>query len=190
MPERTRPGCTVALVGPEDYRALCPRLGVLLADAVRSGAGVNFVLPFDEADGEAYWRGLDEEVTAGRRLVLVAREGGGDGPQAVVGTVTLVPATMPNQAHRADVAKLLVHRDHRRRGVATLLMRAVAGLARSRDRTLLTLDCVADGPEEAFYRGIGFTVAGRVPGYARSPSGVLEGATFLYRHLDAPAPAG
>jgi GNAT superfamily N-acetyltransferase len=177
-------GYAVALVEPEAFPALCPRLGVLIADAVHSGAGVSFMLPFDAADGAAHWRGLAQDVAAGRRLVLVARAEGVAGPDAVAGTVTLIPAPMPNQPHRADVGKLLVHRDHRRRGVATLLMAAVADLARARGRTLLTLDCVADGPEEAFYRAVGYTPVGRIPGYALSPTGRPQAATLLYRHLE------
>jgi len=163
-----------------------PRLGEIMAEAVRGGAGVNFVLPFTAADGEAYWRGREAELASGSRIVLVARMGHG-----VVGTVSLLPAWMPNQPHRAEISKLLVHPAHRRRGVATALMRAAEVQARSLGRTLLTLDCVADGHEEAFYRRLGYHVVGRIPGYALSPVGQREGATFLYKDLeDADPDAG
>jgi hypothetical protein len=62
-------------------------------------------------------------------------------------------------------------------------MADLAELARSRGLTLLTLDCVAGGPEEDFYRGVGFTAIGTIPGYALSPAGDPQGATFLYRQL-------
>jgi GNAT superfamily N-acetyltransferase len=174
---------TVTVVDPEDFPALCDRLGAILADAVAHGAGVNFMLPFRAADGAAYWRERTEEVRTGARIVLVAE----DAADVVVGTVSLVPAWMPNQPHRAEVSKLLVHSGHRRAGVATALMRAAEEHARAIGRTLLTLDCVAGGPEEAFYVGAGYRVVGTIPGYALSPTGELEGATFLVKDLAAGA---
>ena len=54
---------TIGLLDPAEFPALCPRLGEIVADAVASGAGVNFMLPF---------------TAAGRRGV-VARAGRGCG---------------------------------------------------------------------------------------------------------------
>jgi len=173
-------GFGIEVLTPEQFEQACPRLGEILADSVRSGAGVTFVLPFDEADGQAYWRSLIPDVVAGRRLVLAARD---LATGELVGTLTIVPAPMQNQPHRADLAKLLVASTHRRLGIATALMAAAEERARAGGRTLLTLDCVADGPEEDFYRGLGYHVVGRIPGYALSPSGQPEGAAFLYRDL-------
>jgi GNAT superfamily N-acetyltransferase len=170
---------TVSVVDPEGFPALCARLGAILADAVAHGAGVNFVLPFSAADGEAYWRDRAEEVRTGARIVLVAA----DAAHEVVGTVSLLPAWMPNQPHRAEISKLLVHSGHRRAGVATALMRAAEDHARAIGRTLLTLDCVAGGPEEAFYVAAGYRVVGTIPGYALSPTGEPQGATFLVKDL-------
>lgn len=169
----------VSVVAPGSFAALCPRLGAILADAVAHGAGVNFVLPFSAADGEAYWRGRTEEVRTGARIVLVATDPAG----TVLGTVSLLPAWMPNQPHRAEVSKLLVHSAHRRAGVATALMQAVEDHARAVGRTLLTLDCVAGGPVEAFYVGLGYRVVGTIPRYAVSPTGEPEGTTLLYKDL-------
>ena len=169
----------VSAVAPEGFAELCDRLGEILADAVRLGAGVGFLLPFDAQAGARYWRDRADEVASGARIVLVARD------DEVVGTVSLVRAAMPNQPHRAEVAKLLVHPAHRRRGVATALVRAAEAHARSIGRTLLTLDCVAGGHEERFYRGLGYRVVGTIPGYALSPSGQLDAATFLVKDLAA-----
>ena len=169
----------VSVVDPAGFPAVCERLGAILADAVEGGAGVNFVLPFSAADGAAYWRGRVEEVRSGARIVLVAADPGG----APVGTVSLLPAWMPNQPHRAEISKLLVHSGHRRGGVATALMRAAEAHARSIGRTLLTLDCVSGGAVEAFYVRLGYQVAGTIPGYALSTTGEPEGATFLFKDL-------
>lgn len=181
----------ISVLAPDLLDEAAPVLGEILARAVRSGAGVNFVLPFTADDGREYWRARWPEVAAGDRVILLATlDSGADGelaggvtPAAVVGTVSLLPARMPNQPHRADISKLLVHPEHRRTGVATALMAAAEAQARRTGRTLLTLDCVSGGHEEAFYRGLGYRVVGTVPGYALSPTGQLEGATFLYKDL-------
>jgi GNAT superfamily N-acetyltransferase len=169
---------SIGLLDPVEFPALCPRLGEIVADAVASGAGVNFMLPFTAQDGEAWWRAQAEDVASGRRILLVARDEG-----EVVGTISLNPAVAPNQPHRAELSKLLVHSADRRRGVATRLMDAAAAEARERGFTLLTLDCVAGGPEEEFYRGLGYVALGTIPGYALSPTGEPQGATILYLEL-------
>ena len=58
-------------------------------------------------------RQVAAEVEQGRRLVLAAFLDGD-----VVGTVQVVFALPPNQPHRAEIAKLLVDRSARRRGLA------------------------------------------------------------------------
>jgi GNAT superfamily N-acetyltransferase len=149
---------------------------------VRSGAGVSFVLPFTPGDGAKFWRAQVSDVARGARLTLVARTG----PELdqIVGTVSLLPVATPNQPHRADISKLLVHSEHRGLGVARALMTAVAEVAWEHGRTLLTLDCVTGGAAERLYLNLGFQVVGVIPGYALSPSGEPEGATFLYRDLN------
>lgn len=169
---------TIEVLEPEEFPDLCDRLGSIMADAVTSGAGVNFLLPFTAADGAAWWRAQAEDVASGRRVLLVARDSG-----EVVGTVSLNPAAAPNQPHRAELSKLLVHSADRRRGVATRLMDAAAAEAREQGFTLLTLDCVAGGPEEEFYRGLGYVPLGTIPGYALSPTGEPQGTTILYLEL-------
>jgi ribosomal protein S18 acetylase RimI-like enzyme len=169
---------TIGLLDPQDFPPLCDRLGEIVADAVNNGAGVNFLLPFSAADGAAWWRAQAADVAAGRRVLLVARDEG-----EVVGIVSVHPAAAPNQPHRAELSKLLVHSADRRRGVATRLMDAAAEEARRRGFTLLTLDCVGGGPEEEFYRGLGYTPVGTIPGYALSPTGEPQAATFLYLEL-------
>ncbi len=169
---------TIEVLDPRLYEAACDRLGVILADAVGTGAGVNFLLPFSAADGAAWWRAQADAVVDGRRIVLVARAEG-----EVVGTISMSPAEAANQPHRVDFSKLLVHSADRRRGVATRLLAAAEVEARARGFTLITLDCVAGGPEEEFYQGLGYVPVGTVPGYALSPTGEPEAATFLYLTL-------
>lgn len=159
-----------------------PALSEILALSVAGGASVNFVLPFGPGDAEAWWRAavLPRLAPHGRRL-LVARGGGGE----VVGTAQLDLATPPNQRHRADIAKVLVHPAARRRGVGRALMRAAEGLARAEGRRLLVLDTVEGSAAQSLYLSLGYTLLGVVPRFALSPDGSrLEGSAFLWKELD------
>jgi len=164
----------------EAAEAELPALAQLLAACVAGGASVNFLQPFPAAEAEAWWRAkVLPALARGERRLLVARLGG-----AIIGTAQLDLATPPNQAHRADVSKVLVHPGARRRGVARALMLALEAIAAEEGRTLLTLDTQQDGAAEALYRGLGYVSLGVIPGYARAASGTaLEGATFFYKQL-------
>ncbi len=99
---------------------------------------MNFVLPFCEADAAAWWRSkVLPALAAGERRWLVARHEG-----RVVGTAQLEIGTPPNQRHRADVTKVLVAPEVRRRGLARALMLGIERLAREEARRLLVLDTV------------------------------------------------
>jgi GNAT superfamily N-acetyltransferase len=154
-------------------------LAHLLVDAVDGGAAVSFLAPLTMQRAEAWWR----QTIAGadpRAVVLVARDGG-----QIVGTVQLHPAWAPNQPHRAEVAKLLVHRRSRRLGLGARLMLAVEDAARHAGFSLLTLDAKRGAAAEQLYRRIGWTFAGTIPGYALDPDGItMHDAVIFYRSLD------
>jgi ribosomal protein S18 acetylase RimI-like enzyme len=134
-------------------------LAELLVDVVCDGASVNFMLPFGHDDALRFWRSVLDRVETGEiRLLAAFRHG------ALDGTVQLQLAPQPNQPHRADVAKLLVHTRARRLGVARNLMLALEEIARRHGRTLLTLDTLAGTPAERLYRSLGYTVVGQIPG--------------------------
>jgi len=155
-------------------------LGDVLHAVVQAGAGVSFFLPFSPEDARAFWRDkVLPGVRARTRRVVVARL-----DERIVGTVQLDLATPPNQAHRADVAKLLVHPVARRRGVARSLMVALEAMARAENRTLLTLDTVTGGSAEPLYVSLGYVVVGVIPRYARgSLTPALEDTTIMYKEL-------
>ena len=155
-------------------------LADVLHAVVHGGAGVSFVVPFSLDDARAFWR---ESVLPGakarRRRVLVARL-----DARIVGTVQLDPAWAPNQLHRAEVLKLLVHPDARRRGIARSLMVALEPLALTGGWTLLTLDTWTGQAGEQLYRSLGYTVVGAIPRYARgSTTPELEPSTIMYKEL-------
>ena len=155
--------------------------GVLHA-VVHVGAGVSFVVPFPVEDARAFWvEKVLPGVRAGTCRVIVARSGA-----RIVGTVQFEKPWPPNQPHRVEVAKLLVHPEFRRRGIARALMIALEALALSEGRTLLTLDTWTGGHAEALYRSLGYVVAGVIPRFARgSTTPELEATTIMYKELGA-----
>ncbi len=168
----------VAALTSSEFAAAVPRLGEILADAVMSGAGVSFMQPFSAEDGARFWQAQSEAVASGVKTVFAAREG-----EIIAGTVILEKAWPPNQPHRGDISKMLVHRDFRRRGVGKLLVNALLTKARARGLTLITFDTASGSPAEAFYSSLGFTAVGRIPGYALSPTGKLDDTTIFYMKL-------
>ena len=158
-------------------------LADVLHAVVHDGAGVSFVVPFSPGEARAFWlQKVLPGVRARTRRVLVARRDG-----RIVGTVQVELAMPPNQRHRAEVAKLLVHPAARRQGIARALMVALEALARAEGKTLLTLDTWTGRGGETLYRSLGYFTAGVIPRYARgSLTPELEPTTIMYKEL-APA---
>ena len=184
MTARQDAGIRVDEWGPAGDEAVVARdvdmLAGILHAVVHDGAGVSFIVPFTMEDACRFWRdSVLPGVRRGTRRVLVAR----DGPW-IVGTVQLELDMPPNQRHRAEVLKLLVHPSARRRGIARALMGGLERVARSERRTLLTLDTWTGSHAESLYRSLGFVVAGVIPRFARgSTTEALEPATIMYKDL-------
>lgn len=153
-------------------------LAEVLADCVDGGASVSFMHPISRERAESFWRGVAEGVAAGERALLVAEDA-----QGICGTVQLVLAQPENQPHRADLAKMLVHRRSRRQGLGEALMRAAEAMARDCGKTLLVLDTVTGDNGERLYQRLGWQRVGVIPGYALLPRGGLVGTTVFYREL-------
>jgi len=148
----------------------------VLIDCVEGGASVSFMLPLTRERARAFWRRVAEDAAAGDRALLVAEDAGG-----VCGTVQLILDQPENQPHRADLAKMLVHRRARRHGLGAALMRAAEATARDCGKTLLVLDTVTDSAAARLYERLGWSRVGEVPGYALFPGGGLCGTTYYYR---------
>ena len=155
-------------------------LADLLHACVHAGASVSFVLPFSLDEALAFWRDkVLPAVAADECRVLVARTDG-----RIVGTVQIHLATPPNQRHRAEVRKLLVHPQARRRGAARRLMAALEKEAQALGRSLLTLDTVTGASAEPLYLSLGYARAGVIPRYARRPdSSELESTTIMFKEI-------
>ena len=149
-------------------------LADLLVDVVNDGASIGFLPPLSVADAERYWRALAKNEV----ILFVARR-----DDAIVGTVHLRLATLPNARHRGEVAKLMVRRDARRHGVARSLMAAAEDAAAAAGRTLLVLDTREGDAANELYRSLGYVEAGRIPKYARNPDGTLATTVVYYKAL-------
>jgi GNAT superfamily N-acetyltransferase len=169
----------VQQIGVNEAVACVDALADLLLDCVEGGASVSFMLPFSRDKALAFWRGVAEGVARNERVLLIAEQGDG----RIVGTVQLIVAQPDNQPHRADIAKMLVSRSARRRGIAQKLMNAVDELARAEGKTVLVLDTVTGGDAERLYARAGWQRVGEVPKYALMPDGEFCGTTFYYKHL-------
>jgi GNAT superfamily N-acetyltransferase len=150
----------------------------LLADAINGGASMNYVLPFRREDLHAYWNGVAVDVeNRARRVLAIVEE------DRVMGSVQLVPCRKPNQPHRADVEKLLVHSTYRQRGAGTALMSALEHTARESGRWLLTLDTRTGSTADALYPRWGWHAVGHIPDYALDPDGTPAPCTLYWKRL-------
>ncbi|MEO8713816.1 MAG: GNAT family N-acetyltransferase [Acetobacteraceae bacterium] len=156
-----KPVAGIEVLGPAGMASAEARLAEILRACVDAGASVSFFPPLAPMVARGFWRRATQAVATGERVVLGAWAAG-----VLVGTATLDMATPPNQPHRADVSKLLVHPDARRHGLARGLMARIEDEARRAKRPLLTLDTQAGSSAERLYRSAGWCEAGRIPGYA------------------------
>jgi GNAT superfamily N-acetyltransferase len=153
-------------------------LAALTIDCVDGGASIGFMHPLSEAQARAFWQRVAAGVAAGERALLVAEDA-----ESVVGTVQLLLAQPDNQPHRADLAKLQVHRRARGRGLAEALVRAAEQMAADCGKTLLVLDTVTGSAADRLYTRLGWQRVGEVPDFALWPRGGLCPTTFFYKRV-------
>ena len=170
---------TVRRIGADEAARCVEALADVLVDCVEGGASVSFMRPLPREKAVAFWRGVADGVARNERVLLIAEERNG----RIVGTVQMIVSLPDNQPHRADVAKMLVHRKARRHGVAQRLMAALDAAARAEGKTVLVLDTVTGGDAERVYERAGWQRVGSVPKYALMPDGASCATTFYYRHL-------
>lgn len=155
-----------------------PQLIDVLIDAVANGASVGFLAPLDEQRARSYFRSLEASVTEGSRWIWVALI-----DDRIVGTVQLDLCQRENGRSRAEVQKLQVLSDCRRRGIASALMETVEDAARLQHRKLLYLDTETGSPAETFYRELGYEFVGCIPDYASTPDGALHPSSLYFKRI-------
>jgi GNAT superfamily N-acetyltransferase len=173
MPEAVRIRSLPA-IGERELRGLSD----VLIDCVEGGASVSFMLPMSRSKADTFWRRVADSAARGELVVLAAEDGQGK----IVGTVQVIWAQPENQPHRGDLAKMLVHRRARRRGIGAALLAAAERAALDAGRTLLVLDTASDDAERLYERQ-GWQRCGRIPGYALMPDGAPCATTIFFKML-------
>jgi GNAT superfamily N-acetyltransferase len=159
--------------------AALEQLASVLVDCVEGGASVSFMSPFSLEEALAFFRKVASSVAAGDTVLLAAKLDG-----RIVGTVQLGLDTPPNQSHRADLKKMLVHRAARGRGLGAALMAHVEEEARRLGRWLLVLDTVPGENGYRLYKRAGWTECGTIPNYAMFPDGRLCDTALFWKRLE------
>ncbi len=155
-------------------------LAAVLVDCVEGGASVSFMAPFSHDQARAFFASIEPDVAAGTRVLLAAFL-----DDDLVGTVQITAAWPPNQPHRADVAKLLVRRAARNRGIGRRLMERAESEAIAEGWTLLVLDTVTGDPAERLYERMGWTKVGVIPSFALYPDGRPCDTTVFWKGLES-----
>jgi GNAT superfamily N-acetyltransferase len=172
---------TIRHLSPEEAGEQIGALSSVLIDCVEGGASVSFMLPLTQERADSFWQEVAVGVAAGERILLVAQDEFGE----ILGTVQVVLKQPENQPHRADIAKMLVHRKARKKGVGAALMRAAEAAARRAGKTVLVLDTVTGGDAERLYERVGWTKSGVIPNYALWPQGGFCDTTVFYKQVSA-----
>ena len=158
-------------------KAAIGELADVLVDCVEGGASVSFMLPYSRDDAKKFFEKVIASVARDETVLVVAKLDG-----RIVGAVQLGLDMPPNQPHRGDIKKLLVHRAARRHGLGAALMARAEREAKARGRSLLVLDTASGDAERLYQRG-GWQRVGVVPDYAMWPAGGFCDTTFFWKRI-------
>ena len=171
---------SVQILSPADVHRFMDPLSDMLVKSVNLGAAIRFVMPFSKMDARAYWWNEVLPLVQSKQHTLFAAFE----DQIPVGSVQLIEQMPMNQPHRCEVSKLIVHPDHRRKGIAANLMGALEAHANSLKKSLITLDTKTGDNAERLYKSLGFSPAGVIPNYALDADGKgYHGTTYMYKEL-------
>ena len=168
----------IRALDPAADAALLPGLAAIMVEAVAGGASIGFMAGFSQAESLAWWQGRLAAAAQCEVLIVIALDDGG-----VAGTVSLVHAAMLNQPHRADIAKMMVAKRTRGRGIGAALLTAVEALAVAQGRTTLVLDTISGSAAARLYERAGWEKVGDIPAYALMPDGEMAPTTLYTKRL-------
>lgn len=173
------PSIRIRILDEAEILASLPALCAILSDCVEGGASVGFLSPYPPESAVPFWEAVAGAVGEDATVLFAAEVDG-----EILGTAQLGVKLPPNQPHRADVKKLLVHRKVRGLGLARQLMAAAEAEARARGRYVLVLDTATGSPAEAIYSKLRWQRVGVIPRYALMPDGSFCDSTFFFKALD------
>ncbi|KAH8818867.1 acetyltransferase [Flagelloscypha sp. PMI_526] len=127
----------------------------------------------------------DPSVQKGARAIVMAFEKKDGSKDELVGYIMLAASFNQTGPFRSSVEKLVVSPQHRRKGIARLLMAKLEQIALQRKRTLIIPDTEEGSPAEKIYPKLGYTEFGRIPMFGISPveKRGLAGAVGFYKIL-------
>lgn len=158
--------------------ALRAELLACWVDVSNAGGAVGFVPPVTRDDVAPVLDHALEGVAAGRDVVAVLTV-----DDVTAGFAVLVGATGPLRRHWATVVRVQVHPSRQGRGLGRVLMNGVHDIARARGWEFLYLT-VRDGTStDLFYKGLGYSEVGRVPGAVRVAPGDDRDEILLVHRL-------
>ncbi|KAJ3869403.1 acyl-CoA N-acyltransferase [Lentinula novae-zelandiae] len=186
----------------EAYRSIVPQLATLLKSCIDANITMNFIQPFSIEDALAFWLSAEENVVQKKQFIIIAQESQESsedeadvndsrharhvqrGPPFILGCVILYLAQLPNAKHRAEVGKLIVGREHRKRGIGKMLLDRMEDEARKHGRKILVLDTETGSGAELFYERVGYSKAGVIPDATLAPDGKqYTSYTYFYKRL-------
>jgi acetyltransferase len=168
----------------DQAREILPDLVELLQDVVNSGGTIGFMPPVSSEEASRYWQDVIQTLRGPLRVLVVARDGNTRDGGAVIGSAQLDLCGRSNGLHRAEVMKVMVHSEHRKKGIGAQLMRAIEAQAKLEGRSTLVLD-TRDGDDGVrLYEREGYVAAGVIPEYARSADGSLHATVYMYKLLE------
>ena len=167
----------ILVLDAAEARAAIGELAEVLVDCVEGGASVSFMLPYSRDDAEKFFEKVIALVARDETVLVAAKL-----DRRIVGTVQLGLDMPPNQPHRGDIKKLLVHRSARKLGLGAALMKRAEAEAKARGRSLLVLDTAGDEAERLYLRG-GWQRVGVIPDYAMWPQGGFCDTTFFWKRI-------
>jgi GNAT superfamily N-acetyltransferase len=135
-------------------------------DVTNAGGAVGFVPPVTGDDVAPVLDRLLDGVHSGHAVLCVLTVDG-----ATAGFATLVGSSSPLRRHWATVLRVQVHPSRQGGGLGRVLMEGVHDIARSLGREFLYLGARGGTGVDAFYRGLGYTEIGRLPGAIRVAPG-------------------
>jgi ribosomal protein S18 acetylase RimI-like enzyme len=155
-------------------------LARILYENVKQGASIGFIEPFSLDDSKRYWlENVAKNIAGNKAILFVARY-----KENVIGCVQLIVQMPANQSHRVEIAKLLVHPNNQRRGVAYKLLQTVEEEARLLKKSLIVLDTKTGDNAQRLYLKTGFIEAGSIPNFALNPDNDgLAATTIMYKLL-------
>lgn len=134
----------------------------LMNRVLRRETTIGFPGPLDPHTGRALFAGLDEDIRAGRRHVLVAEKGG-----CVLGQVILTPHHLPNCRHLVELSRGIIDPSFRGVGLSLAAFGEIARKCEEVGGETIYLDVRAGTVAAEMWKSFGFVPFGCLEDYAR-----------------------